>query len=685
EWEKAAQVCEDVLRMYDQTAETCHDEIKRLWHDLLALAGTRHLSEDQLLAARTHHVRHWHAPAKQPLFLRAAGSAGVKAEQGEFGSWPPSLPGTTVEELLEVAREPRGFISVPAVGGYADAMQAFDRRLLETAFVQCGGCYHAMARLLAISRNTVKDKLGRYGIAEALQDTAMASCGLNLLGEPEKEALELLRARSLWADLVRLPARRQLERARSGLRNLTPLVVELALGAASATALEDPELGEEKAIIAHSLAEALPKHGRVALTRADLMSEAMFVIGNCRRLTGDWSSAEAAFKTAEMQLQAGTRDALRTARLYSLRASLASDTGKLEVALAFLDLASAAQARGSSEADRSALAVQEANILLFAGRHEAALARAEEALDTLPPRAVYLEMLARSIVTECLAILGRADEALRNLSETWPLFEQLRGQRSSLRLAHLEAFVLEAYGFERESEAALQACLASYAKAGLYKDVFLGMLSRLALLGQRGAWRSAAEVCEFAIGVTQDADQISHDCALAVWADLLAMVRVKEVPGARILEAQHTLVRACSVACGGRRDYSGGQPPLRWEPAGGPFPTKPAGSARGMNCTEVDSLFTVELPSLPESLSPGEYQTALDWLDRRLIAEGLQRSGGQVKPAARLLGLAAKTIRRKMTKYGLNRGVGRVSPRRGRPSQRFESSVRPPESNGETT
>jgi Nif-specific regulatory protein len=53
------------------------------------------------------------------------------------------------------------------------------------------------------------------------------------------------------------------------------------------------------------------------------------------------------------------------------------------------------------------------------------------------------------------------------------------------------------------------------------------------------------------------------------------------------------------------------------------------------------------------TLANGGYQEILDNLDRRLIAEALEQTGGRIREAARVLSIARNTLKAKMRKFGL--------------------------------
>ena len=62
-----------------------------------------------------------------------------------------------------------------------------------------------------------------------------------------------------------------------------------------------------------------------------------------------------------------------------------------------------------------------------------------------------------------------------------------------------------------------------------------------------------------------------------------------------------------------------------------------------------------EPPPMPaaEESTPGSFQAAREEYDRRLIAAALERSGGNLSEASRLLGISRNTLKARMRVYGL--------------------------------
>ena len=219
-------------------------------------------------------------------------------------------------------------------------------------------------------------------------------------------------------------------------------------------------------------------------------------------------------------LSRGSGDPAREARFLSTWASLATDTGEFEAALGLLGRAADLYRVARDPSGLSTVAVKESSTLLAACRHEEAVARAREALALLPPGEARLEMLARSIITECLVYLGRPSEALRSFVATRPTYEQLGGRRTELRVGYLESLLLDSLGCVRESEKAFRKVIAGYIEEELYKDAFLTLLTFFEILVKRGSFRKAKQIYQQAADLLAQAGSGSHEQMRQVWRHL---------------------------------------------------------------------------------------------------------------------------------------------------------------------
>jgi tetratricopeptide (TPR) repeat protein len=342
--------------------------------------------------------------------------------------------------------------------------------------------------------------------------------------------------------LKELSPEKQVERVRSVAALQTGEVFEVILEDAREIGLSDPYTGEHAALTAHGLLDFLSTDRYPEPLIADYKAEAMAVVANCRRLAGDWPGSRAAISAANNYLQSGTGDSRPEAYLLSIHASLAYDTGKLEMALGLMARASEIYRRLMDWAGLAKMRVQEAAALLAAYRAEEALAKAEEALTLLTPREGRLEMLTRSILTESLLVLGRLPEALRSLDATRPLYQQFPGGLTSLRVSYLEARILDALGCAREAEKLYRDAADGFAEAEVYKDAFVIRLALFETLFRRGALDKAARFCQESIKLLERTGT-AHEQMIQVWRSLHQHVASRALKDYHIVEVQRYLSR----------------------------------------------------------------------------------------------------------------------------------------------
>lgn len=478
---------------------------------------------------------------------------------------------------------------------------------------------------------------------------------LLLLEGEETQALSALRARGCWADLRRRPPREQVARIEADPALRTLEMFRTVAEAAAHSVREDPYLGEEIAILAHTLAGVLPGNLYPEPFRHDLQSEALALVATCRRLVGDWRGSAAAFAEARSHLHKGTGEPIREARLLSLQASLATDTGRLEQALDLLDRAASIYCDAQDAEAFAAVAIQKASTFLAACRYEAAILQAEKALQGFNGVA-RLEMLARSIVTESLAFLGRAKEALRSFSATQVLYSQLRDPRTELLEGYIGAVLLDALGYARESEKAFRNNIRGFMDAELYKDAFLTLVTFLQCLVRRGALEKAARACETALEKLNQAGPVCHSQMPELWRGLLSAIEARRLTEGHLLAARHYLVRHWNSPAR--------QSPLELSGTSGgaiveaftvnPQRLLPAFEGEVTSAVERQAeQLSTEQPVAVTDLSKGGYEKALERYESGLIAVALARCEGRVNQTAHLLGIARNTLRARIEKYNL--------------------------------
>ena len=168
--------------------------------------------------------------------------------------------------------------------------------------------------------------------------------------------------------------------------------------------------------------------------------------------------------------------------------------------------------------------VQAAGTLQGANKPNEAIAMAEDALTLLTPDCLRLEMLARSIITECMVALGRLPGALRSYEATKPLYDELGDEVTLLKVEYLEARILDALGYARESEKLFTSAIAGVTDLEIYRLSFLWRFAFFESLLQRNALGKAARLCQEGIDLLQRIDRV-HPQMGQVWQDLLVAVR----------------------------------------------------------------------------------------------------------------------------------------------------------------
>jgi tetratricopeptide (TPR) repeat protein len=465
---------------------------------------------------------------------------------------------------------------------------------------------------------------------KSLRSTDTRQALVAVLEEELSGSVEALKARSWWAEIKDLSPEGQIRKIRSTRALQSLPVFEAILAEATVAGRSDPFLGEGMIQAALTVADLLPEPRYPRILKNDLRGEALTVAANCRRLAADFPGSAAAVEQARQYLSKGTKDPGLEAGLLSIHCSLCSDTGDFEKALACVRRAVEIFRELEDWHAAAHNAVLEAGCLLAAYRPAEAIERAHFALERMPPQEFRLQALAKFILVESLVILERPLEAIHFFLEAKELCEQV-GPGSRLQAAYCEARLLDGLGCVRESEKLFRNAIKTYFDNELYKEAFTTLLTLFECLCQRGALGKAAALCEEAIAATSQAGEACNEQIRGAWEELLAVVRIRQLSESELIQARQFLVRNWSVPSGVLV-----LPRLQAEIAA-PRPALP------------------EPPPLPaeEDTEPGSFQEAREEYERRLIAAALERSGGNVSHASRLLGMSRNTLRSKMRRYSL--------------------------------
>jgi tetratricopeptide (TPR) repeat protein len=488
--------------------------------------------------------------------------------------------------------------------------------------VQCRRCREIAAGCLAQERAD--------GIASFRSANARGAL-VTLLEAEVSGWVESLKAASWWAEIRDLSPQQQVRRVRSTAFLQSLAVFEAILEDATTNGRSDPFAGESMLQVAWTIVDLLPEPHYPATLKHDLRGRVLTGAANCRRLAANFPGSDSAIETARKHFARGTGDPDLEGGLLSIHASLCTDLGDFEQALAHVRRA-VEIFRGLE--DWQAVAhntVLEAGCLLAAGRPEEAMERARFALERMPAEELRLQILAKLLLCESLVILERPLEALPYFQEAESLCKQA-DPRSRLLADAIKAQLLDGLGCVRESEKLFRQTVKTFFDQEQYKQAFIALLTLFECLCRRGALGKAAALCEEAIAATSEAGEACNEQIRRAWEELLAVVRVRQLSESELIQARQFFVRNWSVAKGILV-----LPRLESAPAATPPPSLPAP------------------PPLPVEGEgpPATFQEAREEYDQRLVVAALEQSGGNIREASRRLGISRNTLKARMRRYGL--------------------------------
>jgi hypothetical protein len=138
--------------------------------------------------------------------------------------------------------------------------------------------------------------------------------------------------------------------------------------------------------------------------------------------------------------------------------------------------------------------------------------------------------------------LGRLSEALKNYEATKPLYDEIGGELMHLKVEYLEAKILDAFGYVRESEKLFRSAIDGATEMEIHRFSFLWRFSFFESLFKRDALGKAARLCQESIELLQTLQRI-HPQMLQVWRDLLSAVEMKALTESHLTEMRNYLVR----------------------------------------------------------------------------------------------------------------------------------------------
>jgi tetratricopeptide (TPR) repeat protein len=255
---------------------------------------------------------------------------------------------------------------------------------------------------------------------------------------------------------------------------------------------------------------------------------------------GNWPGSFAAISSAKSYLSAGKIEPGAEAYLLSVHASLACNTGQLEDAVLLVSRAAELYRNAGDFKGLATMKIQAADVLY--DKPSEAIPMAEDALALLTPDCLRLEMLARSIITDCMVALGRLPEALKSYEATKPLYDEVGDELTLFKAEYLEAKILDALGYARESEKLFRSAVDGTTEMEAYRLSFLFRFAFFESLFKRNALGKAARLCQEGIDLLQKTDRI-HPQMCQVWRDLLAVVKAEALMEDHLVEMREYMVR----------------------------------------------------------------------------------------------------------------------------------------------
>lgn len=345
---------------------------------------------------------------------------------------------------------------------------------------------------------------------------------LELAAFERESAVEQLLARAEWAGIRRLTKGAQKERVIRSRSCHTRAFLDVLL--ADLRAPHPREESEFLVSLAVLAAQGMDFKNDSAASRNDLLARVWTDTANARRTNGEWHHVQTALLRAEHHRETGTGNPYIKARWLSVTASLRTDQGAREEAMAHLE-----QCRSIYEDRGDWTLVARTLVKMTHCMVDDDPARGLDLLDKarvlIPSEDAGLRWLAESNRAECLIWLRRVDEALLAFEEAERLRPLHYRPSAKLRSTFTAARLLEALGHMQEAEVLFDEVVTGDLEKGLYKDALLDLLYVFGFHVRLGAPERAADISLRTLGELESHDSAAHEQLRSVWAKLIAAAR----------------------------------------------------------------------------------------------------------------------------------------------------------------
>lgn len=330
----------------------------------------------------------------------------------------------------------------------------------------------------------------------------------------ERLSLERSTAAEQWADFQRHPLQRQWTFLRNSPRFDTWAFAEILLDAAWAAIYDDPHAALELNRMAVAIAERIPADAYGRSSGFDLRARAWARVGNSLRATSDLAGAEAALATAGDLLDQGSGEPLGEAEYLYFKASLRRAQRRFDEALAAVRQSRSIYRMIQDPHLEGRSMLCEAMIHDLRGDVESACEVSRQAVAQVDPeRDGRLALAARHNVVWFLMAAGRADEAMRELSQLQPLYHSYGDRMNLLRLQWMEGRIHRLRGNVAMAEASLRDAHIGFVDAEIPYEAATVALDLALLLAESGRAHELKPLAASLVAVFQRLGVAREACA----------------------------------------------------------------------------------------------------------------------------------------------------------------------------
>jgi tetratricopeptide (TPR) repeat protein len=349
---------------------------------------------------------------------------------------------------------------------------------------------------------------------------------LELAAFERESAVARLLARAEWAGIRKLTKGAQKERVIRSRLCHTPAFLDVLLTALRAShPKEEAEFLSSLAVLA---VQGMDLKRDSAEFKNDLLATIWTETANVRRIKGEWQHSETALRRTHEHLDLGTGSPSIKARWLSISASLRTDQGARDAAMAHLEECRRIYERQRDWPHVARTLVQMAHCIADHDP-ERALAFLDRAEISIPAEDPTLRWLAESIRAECLIDLGRLKEAFSAFGRAECLRPLQQRPNGKLRSMYTAGRLLEALGRMPEAEALFDEALSGDLHEGLHKDALLDLGSIVGFHVRRDAPERAAEAVRHTLREIERQGTVLHEQLQGVFAKLIEAARARSL------------------------------------------------------------------------------------------------------------------------------------------------------------